>query len=160
VDQQRALLNDFKEGADIDRDGIREMLLAQKPSAAIAIFPPEKYTGTFASDLFGEDDSTFFDDVEQFFALQKEAVEGLAEKHRKRAAWVDVLNVYAVNWWQYREAEKGERAGVVINLKPTGLVEVKKGLARHKVRQEVIEATKETPENPRERPAVTAGLIR
>ena len=48
----------------------------------------------------------------------------------------------------------------MINLKPTGLVEVKKGLARHKVRQEVIEATKGTPENPRERPAVTAGLIR
>src|ERR1700681_1862465 len=142
VDQQRALLNDFKEGADIDRDGIREMLLAQKPSAAIAIFPREKYTGTVTSDLFGEDDSTFFDDVEQFFALQKEAVEALAEKHRKRAAWVDVLNVYAVNWWQYREAEKGERGGGVIHLKPTGLVEVKKGLARHKVRQEVIEATK------------------
>jgi ParB family transcriptional regulator, chromosome partitioning protein len=39
-------------------------------------------------------------------------------------------------------------------------LEVKKGLARHQVRQEVIEATKETPENPRERPAVTAGLIR
>src|SRR3984893_4963763 len=136
------------------------MLLAQKPSAAIAIFPRERYTGTFTSDLFGEDDSTFFDDVEQFFALQKEAVEALAEKYRKRAAWVDVLNVYAVNWWQYREAENGERAGVVINLKPTGLVEVKKGLARHKVRQEVIEATKDAPEIPRERPAVTAGLIR
>src|SRR5206468_1902202 len=133
-DQQQALLNDIKEGADLDREAIREMLLTQKPSAAIAIFPLEKYTGTFTRDLFGDDESTFFDDVDQFFALQKEAAEALAEKHCKRAAWVDVLSTYAVNWWQYRLAEKGEPAGVVINLKPTGVVEVKKGLARHEVK--------------------------
>jgi ParB family chromosome partitioning protein len=159
-DQQQALLNDIKEGADLDRDAIREMLLTQKPSAAVAIFPLEKYTGTFTRDLFGDDESTFFDDVEQFFVLQNEAVEALAEKHCKKAAWVDVLNTYAVNWWLYREAEKGEPAGVVINLKPTGLVEVKKGLARHEVTPQVVEATRETPEAPKERAAVSSGLIR
>jgi hypothetical protein len=47
-------------------------------------------------------------------------MEALAEKHRMRAAWVDVISTYAVNWWQYRLVEKGEPAGVVINLKPTG----------------------------------------
>lgn len=159
-DQQRSLLNDIKEGADLDRDAIREMLLAEKPSAAIAIFPLEKYTGTFTRDLFGDEESTFFDDVEQFFALQKEAVEALAEKYRKRAAWVDVFNVYAVSWWHYREAKRGKPAGVVINLKPTGRVEVEKGLARHEVKQEVVEATKETTEAPSERPVVAKGLIR
>jgi ParB family chromosome partitioning protein len=98
--------------------------------------------------------------VEQFFALQKEAVEALAEKHRKRAAWVDVLSTYAVNWWQYRHAEKGEPAGVVINLKPTGVVEVKKGLTRHEVKQQVVEATRETLEGPKARAAVSNSLIR
>src|SRR5262249_32855994 len=120
----------------------------------------EKYTGTFTRDLFGDDESTFFDDVEQFFALQNEAVEELAQEHCKLAAWVDVLNTYAVNWWVYRAAEEGEPAGVVINLKPTGVVEIKEGLARHEVKEEVIEETREAPEAPKERAAVSNGLVR
>src|SRR5215468_10781780 len=159
-DQQQALLNDLKEGGDLDRDSIRETLLTQKPSAAVAIFSLEKYTGTCTRDLFGDDESTFFDDVVQFFALQNEAVEELAQEHCKIAAWVDVLNTYAVSWWMYREAEEGEPAGVVINLKPTGVVEVKEGLARHEVKEEVIEETREAPEAPKERAAVSNGLIR
>src|SRR5262249_19554924 len=35
-EQQQALLSDLKEGAELDRDSIREMLLTQKPSAAVA----------------------------------------------------------------------------------------------------------------------------
>src|SRR5215470_11176335 len=159
-DQQQALLSDIKEGADLDRDSIREMLLTQKPSVAIAIFPLEKYTGTFTRDLFGDEESTFFDHVVQFFVLQNEAVEALAQEHCKIAAWVDVLSTHAVNWWVYREAEEGEPAGVVINLKPKGVVEVKEGLARHEVKEEVIEETREAPEAPKERAAVSNGLIR
>ena len=159
-DQQKGLLSDIKEGADLDREAIRELLLTEKPSAAMAIFPLEKYTGTFTRDLFGNEESTFFDDVEQFFVLQNEAVEALAQEHCKIAAWVDVLNTYAVNWWVYREAEAGEPAGVVINLKPTGVVEVKEGLARHEVKEEVIEATREAPEAPKERAAISNGLVR
>jgi ParB family chromosome partitioning protein len=160
AEQQRSILNDIKEGSDLDGDGIREMLLAEKPSAAIAIFSMENYTGTFTRDLFGDEESTYFDDIEQFMALQKEAADTLAEKHGKNAAWVDVYNVYGVPWWQYREAKKREAAGVVINLKPTGLVEIKKGLARHEVKEQVVEATKETPEAAKERPVVSAGLVR
>jgi ParB family chromosome partitioning protein len=159
-EQQQALLNDIREGAELDRDSIREMLLTQKPSAAVAIFPLETYTGTYTRDLFGDEESTFFDDVDQFFVLQNEAVETLAEEHCKIAAWVDVLNTYAVNWWLYREAEEGAAAGVVINLKPTGVVEVREGLARHEVKEEVVEATREAPEAPKERAAVSNGLIR
>ena len=159
-DQQRSLLAEFREGAELDRESIREMLCAQKPSAAIAIFPLEQYTGTFTRDLFADEETTFFDDVDQFLALQKHAVEALAEKHRQKAAWVDVLNAYSVPWWQYGDARKGRRGGVVINLHPSGSVEVKKGLTRHQVKQEVVEATKETPEAPKERPEVSAGLIR
>jgi ParB family chromosome partitioning protein len=159
-DQQRQLLKEIRDGADLDREAIRELLLAEKPSAAIAIFPLEKYAGTFTRDLFGDEESTFFDDVEQFYALQKEAVETLAEKHRQKAAWVEVFNVYSVPWWQYRKAKKGEAAGVVINLKPTGRVEIEKGLVRHEVKEEVVEATRETPEAPPERPAVPKGLVR
>lgn len=159
-DQQRAILQDLREGAELDRDSIREMLCAEKPTAAIAIFPLEQYTGTLTRDLFADEDTTYFDDVDQFFALQKQALEALADKHRQKAAWVDVFNSYSVPWWQYGEARKGRRGGVVINLHPSGRVEVKNGLARHAVKQEVVEATKETPEAPKERSEVSAGLIR
>jgi ParB family transcriptional regulator, chromosome partitioning protein len=159
-EQQRSLLSDLREGAELDRDTIRDMLCAQKPSVAIALFPAEQYTGTLTRDLFAEEDATYFDDIDQFFTLQKEAVEALAEKHRKKAAWVDVLNTYSVPWWQYGEKRKGKRGGVVINLHPTGRVEVRKGLVRHQVKQEVVEATKEAPEAPKERPENSAGLIR
>jgi ParB family transcriptional regulator, chromosome partitioning protein len=159
-DQQRSILSDLREGADLDREGIRDTLCAQKPSAAIAIFALGQYTGTFTRDLFADEETTYFDDVDQFFALQKQAVEALAEKHRQKAAWVDVLNSYSVPWWQYGEARKARQGGVVINLHPSGQVEVKKGLTRHQVKQEVIETIRETPEAPKERPDISAGLIR
>lgn len=159
-EQQRSLLSDLREGAELDREVIREMLCAQKPSIATAIFPLEKYSGTLTRDLFAQEETTYFDDIDQFFALQKEAFEALAEKHRAKAAWVDVFNSHTPPWWQYREAKKGKRGGVVLNLHPTGRVEIKKGLARHLVKQQVVEVTKETPEAPKERSEVSAGLIR
>jgi ParB family chromosome partitioning protein len=159
-EQQRSLLGDLREGAELDREAIRDMLCAQKPSVAIAIFALEKYTGSFTRDLFAEEETTYFDDIDQFFALQKEAVEAKAEKYRAKAAWVDVFSSHSVPWWQYRETGKSRRGGVVINLHPTGTVEIRKGLARHQVRQEVVEVTKETPEAPKERPENSAGLIR
>ena len=159
-DQQGAILRDLQEGAELDRDAIRDLLCAQKPSAAIAIFPLDQYSGTFTRDLFADQETTYFDDVDQFFALQKQAVEELTEKHRKKADWVDVFESYSVPWWQYGDAKKGRRSGVVINLHPTGTVEVRKGLVHHKVKQEVAEATKETPTAPKERPEISSGLIR
>jgi len=136
------------------------MLCSEKPSAALAIFPMELYVGTFTRDLFGEEETTYFDDVEQFLSLQQQAVEALTEKHREKTAWVDVFNSYVAPWWQYREAEKGEASGVVINLKPNGRVEVKKRLMRHEVQEEVAEVTTETTEAPKEKPAISSGLIR
>ena len=159
-DQQRSLLDDLRNGAELDRETIRDMLCEQKPSAAIAIFPLEQYTGTFTRDLFAQEETTYFDDVEQFFSLQQAAVEAFAEKERKKAAFVDLLHCYSVPWWQYREAEKGERGGVVINLHPSGVVETRKKLVRHEVKQEVVEATSETPEAPKERPETSAGVVR
>ena len=157
---QRSLLHDLRAGAELDRESIREMLCAQKPSASIAIFPLEQYTGTFTRDLFADEETTYFDDVDQFFVLQREATEALAERHRKNADWVDTFNSYGVPWWQYGEARKGKRGGIVINLHPSGRVEVKKGLVRHQVKQEVVEMTKETPEAPKQRPEASAALIR
>ncbi|HZK79484.1 MAG TPA: ParB/RepB/Spo0J family partition protein, partial [Humisphaera sp.] len=162
-EQQRAVLQSMESDDPPDAIGVREMFLEQKPALSIAAFAPEKYTGTFTTDLFASEETTYFDDVDQFLVLQNEAVEALAEEHRKSAAWVDLHRLYTVPWWQYREAAAGEASGVVINLHPSGIVEIREGLARHEVEEKVIEATRETPFAPRpakERPVFGSQLIR
>lgn len=132
-EQQKTWLKDIKRNPNLDARYVRSLLLEQKPSAAIAIFALEKYQGTYTKDLFAEKDATYFDDKEQFFALQREAVETLAEQYRKSVAWVEVSTEHSVSWWQYREAKKKNSSGVVIHFSPTGRVEVRKNLARQKV---------------------------
>ena len=138
------------------------MLVGGKPSVSIAIFPRERYTGALTTDLFADDETTYFDDVDQFLALQRQAVEDLAGEWRERAAWVEVLHLYTVPWWHYRAAEGEEPAGVVINLHPSGSVELRDGLARHEVKEAVVEATRQTPLAPRpapKRPEFSAELV-
>jgi ParB family transcriptional regulator, chromosome partitioning protein len=151
-EQQRAVLDGIDSDYPPDAEEIREMLIGGKPSVSMAIFPRERYTGTLTTDLFADDETTYFDDVDQFLALQRQAVEELAAEWRERAAWVEVLHLYTVPWWQYRDASGGEPAGVVINLHPSGSVEVRDGLARHEVKETVVEATRQTPLAPRPSP--------
>ena len=162
TEKQQQMILEHPDQEAIDANAIRDMLLGGKPTVAMAIFPKEKYTGSFTTDLFAEDETTFFDDVDQFLTLQKEAVEELAAKHRQSAAWVEVFNLHTVPWWQYREAKKKERskAGVVVNLHPSGSVEVRGGLINHEVKEEVAKETRHTPVAPKERPAFTAPLLR
>jgi ParB family chromosome partitioning protein len=154
VDKQKALLKDLKREPGIDVRYLRSVILEEKPSVAIAIFPPEKYQGTYTKDLFAEKDTTYFDDGEQFMALQREAVEALAEQHRASSAWVEVKTDHSVSWWQYRQAKKKEKAGAVIHFAPTGRVEVRTGLVRQDVDRKATAGTGE-PKKPKERPAVS-----
>jgi len=108
--QQHMILEAIDSGERPRPDDIRDMLLRGKASVAMAILPKEKFLDTFTTDLFSDDETTYFDDVDQFLTLQREAVEALAEQRRKTAAWVEVLSLYSVPWWQYREAKKKERS--------------------------------------------------
>ncbi len=162
-EQQRAILNGIDADYPPDPEEIRAMLIGSKPSLSMAIFPREQYAGALITDLFADDETTYFDDVDQFLARQRDAVEMLAEQHRKTAAWVEVHHLYTVPWWQYREAEGEEPAGVVINLHPSGSVEIREGLAHHEVRETVVETTRQTPLAPRharQRPEFAAELLR
>jgi ParB family chromosome partitioning protein len=139
------------------------MLIGSKPSVAMAVFPRGHYTGSVTTDLFADDETTYFDDVDQFLTLQRQAVEVLAEERRRSAAWVELFHLYTVPWWQYREAEEDEPAGVVINLHPSGSVEIREGLVRHEMKEAVVEATRQTPLAPRpapKRPEFSADLLR
>ncbi|HTV26973.1 MAG TPA: ParB/RepB/Spo0J family partition protein [Xanthobacteraceae bacterium] len=161
--QQRAILEAIEPDYPPDADEIRETLLGRKPSLAMGIFPREQYKGGLITDLFADDETTYFDDVDQFLSLQHEAVEALAEGRRQSGSWVEVLHLYTPPWWQYREAGEGEPAGTVINVHPSGAVEVRDGLVKHEVEARVVEATRQTPLAPRpapKRPVFSAELLR
>ena len=124
------MLEHLAEGCAYSAADIKEHLLDDKCPVSRALFPRERYSGTYTSDLFGDDETTYFDDVEQFFTLQREAVAELAERHAESAAWVEVTEDYRLPAWQYRDAGEGEAGGVLINLSPSGEVEVREGLVK------------------------------
>jgi ParB family chromosome partitioning protein len=142
---QTRILEQITGGGDYTADEIRASLLDDRPTVSLAIFPPEKYTGTVTTDLFAEDETSYFDDAEQFFALQKEAVEELRKHHEASAAWVDITGDYRVPEWKYRKARKNQKGGVLINLSPSGAVEIREGLVRPKIEKETAEAIAENP---------------
>jgi len=142
---QQQIVAEIAGGDEFSADGIKAALLDDRPTVALAIFPLEQYAGTVTTDLFAQDETSYFDDAEQFLALQKEAVAQLVKHHEASAAWVDVTESYNIPDWQYRKASKREKSGVLINLSPSGRVEIREGLARHKVDKETA---KEVAANP------------
>jgi ParB family chromosome partitioning protein len=61
--RQRSILEGILQYEDEpDTDDIRRMLLCGKPSVAMAMFPREQYTGAIATDLFADDETTYFED--------------------------------------------------------------------------------------------------
>lgn len=156
--EQRGLLKEVKRLGRVDARQLREHILHEKPSVAIAIFPIETYAGTFTKDLFAEKETTYFDDHEQFLTLQKQAVDAQAEELRKTFAWVEVATEHTVPWWQYREAKKKEAQGAIIHCSPSGRVEVRKGLVKHTVHPETVKPKQKA--KPKERPAYSKPTLR
>lgn len=118
---------------------IRERLIDDAPALSDAIFDKEDYSGTFTSDLFSEDETTYFDDSEQFYALQKQAAEKLVQTHERENDWAELVEG-PFDRWAYREAGKGESGGVVVHLSEDGKVEVLKGLVAKSIDASVTEA--------------------
>lgn len=145
---QLRILERISDGCEFTADEIRGNLLDDRPTVAMAIFPADKYTGTITTDLFAAEETSYYDDTEQFFALQREAVEALVKHHQASAAWVEVTEEYNVPDWRYRKAKKKEPKGVLINLSPSGEVEVVEGLAKTKIEKETAEALTENPVAP------------
>jgi|SRR5579883_80343 len=159
-EQQKTWLKDLKRNPGLDARYVRSSILAAKPSAAIAIFDLTKYTGTYTKDLFADKEATYFDDKDQFLALQKEAVEALAEQYRRSSSWVEVSTEHMVSWWQYREPKKKDQAGVVIHFAPGGRVEIRKNLARSTVDPKATAAKAEAKKKPKERPTFSKATLR
>lgn len=158
-EQQRSVLESLQTEEPLDAEDIRGVFLRQKPSLSIAIFHIEQYQGSLTTDLFADEETTYFDDVDQFLTLQSAAVDAMAEERRETAAWVDVVRQYSAPWWHYRVAEADEPSGVVINMHPTGVVETRDGLARHNVEPVVSRETQLSPISPRPPCAATIRMV-
>lgn len=160
TEQQRAALARFEsEGWEPEPDTIRDMLAGEKPTVADALFPIEAYSGSVSADLFADEAETLFDDVEQFHRLQEEAIAALAAKHEAAGRWVEVIRAPYAQWWQFKDAEDGEAAGVVIHVMPSGRAEIRENLAKRPVRSDVAEATR-APAAPKAQAEYAAAIVR
>ena len=165
TEQQQELLGRMAEGCFwYDDEEIRDILLSDRPTASIALFPVEDYTGNLTEDWFSDEDSTYFDDAAQFMRLQRQAVEKLAAKYAENgAAFVDIDENLHPTWWEYEKARKNsKKAGVVISFGPNGHVEVREGLRKRDLtpqttkQLEQVDASRPKPP----RPAYGATLCR
>ncbi|MBP7759732.1 MAG: ParB/RepB/Spo0J family partition protein [Alphaproteobacteria bacterium] len=160
-DVQRRIVEDVGRGSFISPDLIRRNMIGRRPCVADAVFPLEQYTGSLTTDLFAEGETSYFDDVEQFIALQKEAVAELAAQYAKTAPWVEVTEDWNITDWQYEDAPEGERGGVLINITPRGIVEVREGLLKPDIDEGTADTLAENPlAPPKAKPFYTAPLRR
>ena len=145
---QRDIVEQIEGGSEASVEDIKGTLLDNRPTVALAIFPVETYHGSITTDLFAEAETSYFDDSEQFWTLQREAVAELKKHHEASAAWVEVTNGWNIPEWQYRKARKNQKGGVIINVAPSGRVEVREGLVRPKIEKETAKALAENPAAP------------
>jgi len=146
---QQGIVEEIERGSGFSADEIKATVLDDRPTVTSAIFPLERYTGTITTDLFAEDETSYFDDGEEFLALQKEAVAQLAKQQETMAAWVEVTESYRIPDWQYRKADEGEQGGVLINLSPTGRVDIRERLVKREIDRQTAEETAGSPIAPR-----------
>lgn len=125
--QQRELI---EEGLDrVSPSQIKQWLTDEKANVAAALFDKETYTGTFTSDLFASDETTYFDDIEQFWDLQNKAIEALAAKYAAEGFDpVEITEGYGYQRWKYRPVQDGEKGGMVIQVHNSGHIEFHDGL--------------------------------
>lgn len=161
AEAQNSILEEIERGyRECSANDIRSMLFDDRPSVADAVFPLEQYTGTITTDLFAESERSYFDDAEQFYELQKDAVDALAKRYEETAAWVEVTERWHVPMWQYQKAEDGETGGLAINLDPRGKVEIVEGLIKPEIDEDTLEQTAENPCAPVRKMATYSAPVR
>ena len=132
--------------SSFDVDDIKGYMIDDKACLAHALFDPTLYKGSYSRDLFGDDQSTFFDDMEQFWTLQNEAVQDLESDLSKEGfAPIEIIEGGYFSKWQYREPEEGVTGGAVIHVLSSGEVEIHKNLINRDLDEKAVELTEAKP---------------
>ena len=142
--EQDALLPRVLSGWCSSADDIKERLIGDAPSVASAIFDAGDYTGSLTTDLFEEAETTYFDDVEQFYELQKAAAKKRVAELDAKHDWVEFIEG-RYSSIAYREADEGETGGAVVCLTSNGSIEIHEGLIRKDIDSSISEATTAKP---------------
>jgi len=143
-EDQNRVISQVLDGWCDSPDDIKDALINDKPSVAIAIFEKSLYTGDYTSDLLAEDKTTYFNDAEQFNELQRAAAEKLVDEYSQSHDWAELEEGYFSSW-QYEKTDIEGAGGVVVNIRPNGEVEIHKGLIKPEIDDSNIVALKEKP---------------
>lgn len=144
--KQQVDLMTHRNFSNFDAEDIKGHMIDDKACLAHALFDPTLYKGSYSRDLFGDDESTFFDDMEQFWTLQNEAVQDLESDLSKDGfAPIEIIEGGYFSKWQYREPEEGETGGAVIHVLSSGEVEIHKNLINRDLDEKAIELTDAKP---------------
>lgn len=144
---QDDILDDILNGRDMNAEDIKEHLVGELPTLAMAIFSKEQYTGDFTTDLLAEDDATYFNDVEQFYDLQKAAAEKLVEGYAQSHEWAVLEEGYSFHSWGYGKAAEGDKGGVVVFFSRSGEVSIHEGLTNGKADKATAKALSAKPKD-------------
>ncbi|WP_161635314.1 ParB/RepB/Spo0J family partition protein [Aquimarina macrocephali] len=129
-----------------DVDDIKEYMTDDKACLSHALFDTKLYKGTFSSDLFGDDDTTFFDDMDAFWTLQNEAIQIREyELSLDGFAPIEIIERGYFSDWQYSQPEEDETGGAVIHVMPSGEVEIHKNLINRKLDEKAVELAEAKP---------------
>lgn len=143
-DQQKSILKNGLE--NVSTEEIKAHLTDEKISVSMAIFDKSLYQGTFTSDLFAADESTYFDDIDAFWELQNEAVEILISDLKSEGLEpVEILESYNFPNWNYREPKEDETGGAIIHVHSSGTVEVYKNIINRELDEKAVELTERKP---------------
>ena len=139
---QDEALDEILGGYITSADDIKDTMVGDLPTLSMAIFQREAYSGDYSRDLLSEDNRTYFNDVEQFFALQKQAAKNLVTEYAKTHDWAELQEGYRFSSWEYRQAEGGQTGGVVVFLSSNGDVTVHDGLVKSEIDDATVKALK------------------
>lgn len=144
-DEQTDLVEDVISGHYTTAEDIKDRLIGELPTLAQAIFAQDLYTGSFTKDLLAEEDATYFNDVEQFCELQKQAAIALVERYKTSHEWAEFDEGYSFQSWEYGKAAEGEKGGVVVFFKNAGSVEIHEGLTKTRADRATTQSLKTKP---------------
>ncbi|MFN3828389.1 MAG: ParB/RepB/Spo0J family partition protein [Micavibrio sp.] len=144
-DEQTDLVEDVISGHYTTAEDIKDRLIGELPTLAQAIFAQDLYTGSFTKDLLAEEDATYFNDVEQFYELQKQAAIALVERYKTSHEWAEFDEGYSFQSWEYGKAAEGEKGGVVVFFKNAGSVEIHEGLTKTRADRATTQSLKTKP---------------
>ena len=143
-EEQDRILKQVLNGWCDSPEDIKDALIDEKPNVALAIFDTALYEGDYTSDLLAEDKTTYFNDREQFDELQKQAAEKLVDEYSQSHDWAELEEGYFSSW-QYDKTEDEGAGGVIVNLRPTGEIEIHKRLIKPEIDESNVVALKPKP---------------